>query len=244
MARLSWIALPLLLVSAGCNCIATKQDWHYKFANWRRAVSAFDCCYSAEAQKCLSSDFESGFKAGFVDTSIGKDCRVPPVPPPKYWAAKYQCPSGQCAIQDWFRGYQNGIVAAQSKGYPEFNEVPVSSSAPILNKTACGMCQSCDPCGCQSAPPTYSSAGVPLAKKAVSKPSHPVQQVSSRSLQNAAPKSTQDVKANSRPAAPKNLGDGVGLVGGLGSNAMHLIGPADPELFNFVGETEVRSGEF
>lgn len=238
MARFSWIALPLLLVSTGCNCIATKQDWHYKFTNWRRAAAAWDCCYSAEAQKCLSCDFESGFKAGFVDTSVGKDCRVPPVPPPKYWAAKYQCPSGQCAVQDWFRGYQQGIIASQSKGYPSFNQVPVAPTAPVLNKTACGMCQSCDPCECraQVSPPAFTPPGVPVVSD------RPASRVSK--VRPASSRSASEEITIQETASPKSLGSDVGLVGGLGSNSVHLIGPADPGLFNFVGETEVRSGEF
>lgn len=236
MARFAWIGLPLLLFSAGCNCIATKQDWHYKFANWRRAATAWDCCYSADAQKCLSRDFETGFKAGFIDTSVGKDCRVPPVPPPRYWAAKYQCPSGQCAIQDWFRGYQHGIVAAQSKGYPDFNEIPVGPSAPVLNKTACGMCQSCEPCGCQNSHPSFPSDGIPVASDSTT----PAVQV----VQNVVRQPAAGATEAAQPSVPKNLGGGVGLVGGLGSNAVQLIGPADPELFNFTNASEVRSSEF
>lgn len=161
MARLLAICAGLLFLHvAGCSCIATKQDWHYQFANWRRANTAFDCCYTKEKQKCLGCDFERGFKRGFIDTSMGKDCRVPAVPPPRYWSAKYQCASGQEIVQSWFLGYEQGIIASQSAGYPEFNEVPVSVNAPVLNKTACGMCQSCDPCGCSASGCAPSMGGV------------------------------------------------------------------------------------
>jgi hypothetical protein len=162
MARLSAMCVGILFLhAAGCSCIATKQDWHYQFTNWRRAGAAFNCCYSKAEQKCLGCDFERGFKRGFIDTSMGKDCQVPAVPPPRYWSAKYQCASGQMLVQNWFRGYEHGIIASQSAGYPQFNEVPVSTFAPVLNKTACGMCQSCDPCSCSTSDGAPSVSGVP-----------------------------------------------------------------------------------
>lgn len=150
MAPRSILGLAILVAGlSGCSCIATKQDWHYRIANQHRASKAWKCCYSAERRKSLGADFKNGFKAGYVERSIGKECRAPAVPPPKYWTAKYQCCEGQQAIQDWFRGFQCGVAAAESNGHPYFNDIPVSASAPRTNVTACGKCQSCEPCGCQ-----------------------------------------------------------------------------------------------
>jgi hypothetical protein len=135
---------------SGCVSMAGLQDLHYSTSNKYRACEAWKCSFTKEQRKVCSEDFEQGFKQGYYDTAMGKDCRLPPVAPPQYWSARYQSCSGQCEVQDWFRGYQNGIAAAQSSGCSGFNEVPVSPGAPVINKTGCGTCYSPDPCNCNA----------------------------------------------------------------------------------------------
>ncbi len=132
----------------GCAWDATTQDWYYCFANKKRAAESWKSCFSREQRKCLSNDFESGYKVGYYDTATGKDCRLPPVPPPKYWSAHYQSCEGRAAIEEWFQGYQRGILAAQSSGLPDFHEIATSVGAPVINQTACGFCYSADNCQC------------------------------------------------------------------------------------------------
>lgn len=139
-----------VVLTSGCGSMASLQDWNYKFTNKARASSAWHECYDHAQRSQRGHDFEAGFKAGFVDSATGSDCRVPPVPPPKYWATKYQSCEGQTCTQNWFRGYQAGIVSAESHGYPDFHQVPVSAQAPILNRTACGTCYAPSPCACSS----------------------------------------------------------------------------------------------
>lgn len=151
--RFAIAAFLLSITLSGCATSAGFQDWQYKHVNKKRASQAWRDCHSHEQRKCLSCDYEDGFKAGFFDTATGKDCKLPPVPPPKYWSVKYQCCEGQKHVQDWFRGYQCGIVAAEGKGFPNFSDVPTSPQAPVVNRTACGTCYSPDACNCEPAPP-------------------------------------------------------------------------------------------
>lgn len=146
MAPLRLTVVLCSLLASGCAILPVGQDARYQYVNRKRASCAWKECFTREKRRCLSIDFECGFKAGFYDTATGKDCRLPPVAPSKYWAAKYQCCEGQVAVQDWFRGYQSGIMVAQGRSLDHFNDVPVSCHAPVINQTACGLCRADDPC--------------------------------------------------------------------------------------------------
>ena len=146
MAPIRIVMACSLLLACGCVALPIGQDARYRYVNRKRACQAWKQCYSTEKRRCLGKDFEDGFKTGYFDTATGLDCRVPPVAPSKYWTAKYQNCEGQAAVQSWFRGYQNGIVAAQACALDQFNTVPVSPQAPVLNQTACGQCFAADPC--------------------------------------------------------------------------------------------------
>lgn len=137
--------------AGGCSSVATLQDWHFSYCNHQRAKAAWKESFSAKGSgRC--SDFKAGFRQGYYDTAMGKDCRLPPVAPPKYWSAKYQGCHGQLAIDRWFEGYRCGIAHAQAGGCSDSAEVPVSPEAPVLNKTSCGTCYSPNLCGSHSGP--------------------------------------------------------------------------------------------
>ncbi len=156
MALLAWAAA-ITATFSGCVSVASLQDWQYAHTNKARASTAWFENHDHDQRVRLGCDYEAGYKAGFFDISTGKDCQLPPVPPPKYWDAKYQCCEGQVCVQNWFKGYQVGMAAAESCGYPAFNDVPTSATAPVVNKTACGQCYSADPCQCAAG--CESSAG-------------------------------------------------------------------------------------
>jgi hypothetical protein len=151
--RLSrWTRVSLLgcvILTTGCVSTASLQDWNYTRTNKSRAARAWKAAYSPSQRTIHGCDFEAGFKAGFVAAATA-NCQVPAVPPPKYWSAKYQCSEGQVFIQNWFRGYQCGLASADSQGYSQFNQVPVSPVAPTLNFTGCGECYAPDRCNCSS----------------------------------------------------------------------------------------------
>ncbi len=218
------VCLPL----SGCVSMAGLQDCQYRHTQRKRAAASWRQCHTLEQRACLSSHYEAGYKAGFFDTATGRDCRVPPVAPPKYWAARYQCCEGRTCVEDWFRGYQCGIAAAQSKGYPPFHEVPVSVDAPTTNKTACGMCYACDPCECSlqngpELPMTGLPAGLPVERTiphpdtapSISQPvetAHPIDDAAGHNVVIPAPQ--------------------LGLIGGSGAENFTMIGPVDPKLLH------------
>lgn len=136
-----------LVAATGC---AGLQDAEYAAANWSRAELGWLGSTTASQRRASSGDYAKGWKAGFYDASSGKACGLPPVPPSCYWSYKYQGCDGQNAIADWYRGYQCGVAAAESKGFPAFHEVPIGPSAPVVNKPGCGACYSVDQCNCEN----------------------------------------------------------------------------------------------
>ncbi len=146
----SGLLLVLLAGSAvtGCSGFASMQDLHYSWTNKHRASSAWLSQTSGAQRRELGNDYAKGFKQGFYDASTGRGCKTPAVPPPCYWSTKYQCCEGQKCIQDWFRGYQCGVVASEGKGFPGFHDVPVGPCAPTINSSGCQGCYSPDYCEC------------------------------------------------------------------------------------------------
>jgi hypothetical protein len=75
----------------------------------------------------FSADYQLGFLDGFVDfLEAGGTGNPSPLPPRRYWKAKYQTPDGYQCAQDWFRGFQHGSGAAQASNYRSFVTVPLS----------------------------------------------------------------------------------------------------------------------
>jgi len=183
IARTRWLPICLLGLSTGCMGAAGLQDWSYNRANRSRAAKSYRESYSAEQRHSLSRDFEDGFKKGYFDLATGRDCKVPPVAPPKYWSASYQSCETRGQVEDWFRGYQCGVASAQKCGLGEFNNVPVSACAPTVNCNANGACYSpdacqddCAPCGQDVTPPVHfePSPGLPVAPAMQVDPGLPV----------------------------------------------------------------------
>ena len=80
-------------------------------------------------RRTFSVDYARGFEDGFVDfLDAGGTGHPPPLPPRRYWRSKYQSPDGQLATQQWFSGYQDGVLAAQASGYRDFVVIPVSDA--------------------------------------------------------------------------------------------------------------------
>ena len=143
-----WLILLTGCSALGCTSFASMQDLHYSWTNKHRASSAWTSSTTSAQRRELGSDYAKGFKQGFYDAATGRGCKTPAVPPPCYWSTKYQCCEGQDCIQNWFRGYQCGVIAAEGKGFPEFHDVPVSPYAPTINRSGCQGCYSPDYCEC------------------------------------------------------------------------------------------------
>jgi len=71
-----------------------------------------------------------GFQQGYYDVSMGGNGQVPLFPPNVYWGVKYQNEEGSAAIGAWFRGYQDGAIAAEKDGLATFNQIPSSWAPP------------------------------------------------------------------------------------------------------------------
>lgn len=134
--------------SIGCAVGAGLQDAQYCIANKTRAEISWLTCNDWKQRWDLGSDYGCGYKQGYYDASTGRGCKLPAVPPPCYWSAKYQSCEGQQAIAAWYRGYQCGAAAAEGNGYPNFHAVPVGPCSPSVNQTGCQGCYSPDFCAC------------------------------------------------------------------------------------------------
>lgn len=132
-----------------CGCAASWQDLHYAAVNKTRAEYSWYSNTSLSDRWNCGSDYAYGYKSGYYDKATGKACTLPPVPPPCYWSTKYQCCEGQKHIQDWYRGYQCGVAAAEGSGYPYFHDVPLGPQAPVINKDGCGACYAPTGCLCE-----------------------------------------------------------------------------------------------
>ena len=113
--------------------------WYEKFARARfrgLAHCAFDqerALTRAERDDYCHEPFTVDHKLGFVDGFVdyleaGGMGHPPPLPPRRYWKAKYQTPDGYRATEDWFRGYHHGTMSARASGYRQLVTVPVSDA--------------------------------------------------------------------------------------------------------------------
>ncbi|MGC3968312.1 MAG: hypothetical protein QM775_13345 [Pirellulales bacterium] len=69
-----------------------------------------------------------GFEQGYFDVAAGGNGQIPLFPPQYYWGVKYQTQEGSAYIGAWFRGYQDGAMAAERDGFAMYNQIPTSWS--------------------------------------------------------------------------------------------------------------------
>lgn len=180
-----------------CGCAASFQDLHYAAVNKTRAEYSWYSSTSMSDRWNCGSDYAYGYKSGYYDKATGKACTLPAVPPPCYWSTKYQCCDGQKHIQDWYRGYQCGVAAAEGSGYPYFHDVPIGPQAPVINKDGCGACYAPTGCLCEDVVTPEASAEVQVPEiphlssssqsELAANVAQPVYQASAVSLQIAGP---------------------------------------------------------
>lgn len=126
-------ALIGLAATSGCSPIRGVRDqWAYSNGLYQttsrmrigwRAHQAWTK-YSPQFldEPCLG-DFAAGFKQGYHDVANGEDGCPPPVPPRKYWSARFENPEGQSCIAAWFAGYPHGARAAFQDRAGEFRVI-------------------------------------------------------------------------------------------------------------------------
>lgn len=120
-----WLIITsIAFTSLGCASI---QDYQYRKSNEWRASRAWSSAKASIPKDCRDSDFKQGFLDGYVAVATGSCGQLPPVPPPKYWDAKYQSCEGRTQIEHYFSGWQSGVVAAEKCGRQYWHRIPTKS---------------------------------------------------------------------------------------------------------------------
>jgi hypothetical protein len=158
----AWPVLLCLLTLNGCITWATVQDIEFATTNRLRADIAWLDCYSFGERRELGCHYRAGFKRGFTATAVGRDCKLPPVAPPRYWSTWYQSPEGRADVQEWFRGYQAGINTSQRSQLPAYSDVPLGPCTETLNVPGPNAgCYATDVCNTRTLLPGQSVLGTP-----------------------------------------------------------------------------------
>jgi|GEM_PF-6715057 len=137
----------LVLVGLGCTVLsgcASCKDYQYELvqschANWG---------WYQVGKKCNGSPYpkhyRAGWKAGYKDVALGGCGLLPPVPPEKYWKARYENCEGQQRVAAWFQGFQQGAIAAEQRCEKTWHPVPTSGLV-ALPQVGC----ECSPSTCR-----------------------------------------------------------------------------------------------
>lgn len=113
----------LVVASLATGC-ASLEDFKYRSVNHARAAAAWREARACMPKECANPDFAFGFKEGYYAVATGSGSCPPIVPPPKYFHARYQSTEGQWHVNQWYRGYQSGTIAADRDGRALWAEVP------------------------------------------------------------------------------------------------------------------------
>lgn len=140
MSRLYlWMALGVAVAATGC---AELQDLAISSRNRNAAYSAWKAArwdYWRQGVPYRTREHISrGFRQGYFDVAAGGSGKLPMFPPSSYWGVRYQNPAGNELVAAWFRGYRDGVMAAERDGVGYFNQIPSSSAPPQANPYASG----------------------------------------------------------------------------------------------------------
>src|SRR5450755_1724794 len=139
-----WIGAALCILLAGCtpcDLVERTIKWEPSAFWWKsdrdRSRDVYrkwaDQAWLQEGQGCASaastSDYEVGFKTGFVDyVFAGGTGEPPPLPPRMFWNMDLRLPDGRERANQWFAGYRHGSRVARDSGYRELAQVQSSLS--------------------------------------------------------------------------------------------------------------------
>lgn len=131
-SQLTAAALCLLLLTAGCLYEIRDEvlESETNLRNHRRAFATWRDCYPTYRSVENFHDFKCGFISGYKATAYGGNGCPPPLPPTEYWKGSYQTPEGKAKANTWFDGYAHGVLAAQSDGVAEMNQIVTRTPRP------------------------------------------------------------------------------------------------------------------
>lgn len=134
--------LPLIVcLIAGC---ASLEDQHYRNINRMRAANAWWKAKSNLPKNCRDSDYARGWKDGYFDVATGGCGEAPAVPPPAYWSPRFQDSNGRCDVNQYFTGWQSGVICAEKDGRGNFHDIPIRAGAPVIEcPSDCGPNGAC-----------------------------------------------------------------------------------------------------
>ena len=162
MTKLRILCALVCVQIAGC---ATCHDLQYRAVQRIKTHSAWKC--SGAASECHACDYKDGWQEGYYSVATGGCGKLPPVPPKRYWKAKYQTPCGRDQVATWYRGFQEGVVVAQATCVRSWNPVPTSCNAALPTQP----CQQC--AGPYHEPPTIHAVQDPAPQTAPYVPQDP-----------------------------------------------------------------------
>lgn len=121
------LALAATLLACGC---AEFQDLSIAARNHKAAAGAWKQArweyWRQGVPHKVREHLGRGFEQGYFDVASGGNGAIPLFPPSYYWGTRYQTPEGTAYIGAWFRGYQDGAMAAERDGLALYNQIPTS----------------------------------------------------------------------------------------------------------------------
>lgn len=123
--------IAIVLLTTGCSGFQElsieQRNRNAAYCAWKRVRSEYQ---QQGVPYRVREHVGAGFQQGYYDVSMGGNGQVPLFPPNVYWGVKYQNEQGSAAIGAWFRGYQDGAIAAEKDGLASFNQIPSSWAPP------------------------------------------------------------------------------------------------------------------
>ncbi len=142
LTRLKLIWVTVCVVGFGCSGFERVphplvRDYtqfgplRYEHRKWHRvkklAKETWHEIARCNGRYAFSADYQQGFQDGFADQLYyGGPIRPPVMPPRNYWQNDYRNPAGHMAAEHWFRGFQDGAIAAQSSVGHHWETVPMA----------------------------------------------------------------------------------------------------------------------
>jgi len=125
------VLLPLMTMMVGC---AGLMDSHYEHSQQFRTEMAY-LKFRWTCEQSCSSDYKSGWKAGYFDVVTGGDGNPPMFAPHDYWKPSQILNHGDQKRHEWYLGFQDGAMIASLQPDTHYLKVwaPAGACPPVGN---------------------------------------------------------------------------------------------------------------